>query len=187
VNDRAEPGSAPARVGPVDLFVAFVSITVVGFGGVMPWVRWMLVEKRAWLSEEEFLNVFALSNFMPGGNVVNIAVVVGMRFAGFPGAVAALAGLVGPPALMVVGVASLYKAFGHLPAVQSMIGAVAAAAAGLIVAMGIRMAMPLKGSPRALAVVAAVLFAAVVLRMPLIWMLCLILPASLLAARLARR
>ena len=179
-------GRGPAGVGPVDLFVAFVSITVVGFGGVMPWVHWMLVEKGAWLSEEEFLNVFALSNFMPGGNVVNIAVVVGMRFAGFPGAVAALAGLVGP-ALMVIGVASLYKAFGDLPAVQSMIGAVAAGAAGLVVAMGLKMTAPLKGSPRALAVIAVVLFAAVVLRMPLIWMLCLILPASLLAARLARR
>jgi chromate transporter len=180
-------GRGPAGVGPVDLFVAFVSITVVGFGGVMPWVRWMLVEKRAWLTEEEFLNVFALSNFMPGGNVINIAVVVGTRLAGLPGAVAALTGLVAPPALMVVGVASLYKAFGDLPAVQSMIGAVAAAAAGLVVAMGIKMARPLRNSPRALAVIAAVLLAAVVLRIPLIWMLCLILPASLIAARLARR
>jgi chromate transporter len=187
VNDRSAQRRAPARVGPLDLFVAFVSITVVGFGGVMPWVRWMLVEKRAWLTEEEFLNVFALSNFMPGGNVVNIAVVVGTRLAGFPGAVAALTGLVLPPALTVVGVASLYKAFGDLPAVQSMIGAVAAGAAGLVVAMGLKMTAPLKGSPRALAVIAVVLFAAVVLRMPLIWMLCLILPASLLAARLARR
>src|SRR5918994_4176919 len=122
MNDAPQRAPAAVAVGPLDLFVAFVSIAVVGFGGVMPWVRWMLIEKRAWLTEEEFLNVFALSNFMPGGNVINIAVVVGTRLAGLPGAVAALTGLVAPPALMVVGVASLYKAFGDLPAGQNLIG-----------------------------------------------------------------
>jgi chromate transporter len=101
--------------------------------------------------------------------------------------VAALLGLVAPPALLVTAVAGFYQAYGHLAAVQSAVDAVASAAAGLVIAMGARLAYPLRSSPRALAVMAAVLFAALVLRMPLLWMLLLILPASVLAARVTRR
>jgi|SRR5581483_7072328 len=179
--------AAPRKAGPLDLFIAFAAMGMVGFGGVMPWARWILVDKRAWFTEVEFLNLLALSNFLPGGNVVNIAVLVGARQSGLPGAVAALLGLVAPPALIVTAIGGLYQVYGQLPVVQSTIDAVAAAAAGLIVAMGLRLAYPLRSSPRALAVMAAVLLASLVLRMPLVWMLLLILPASLLAARMARR
>jgi chromate transporter len=186
----AEDGRSPEvqsrTATPLDLFISFTSISLVGFGGVMPWVRWLLVEKRNWCTEREFLNLFSLCNFLPGGNVVNIAILIGSRLAGLPGAVAALAGLVGPPALVVVGIGGLYKTYGHLPAVQSMIAAVAAAAAGLIVAMGLRMAYSLRKSPRALTFLVIVIAASVGLRMPLLWMLCLILPASLAAAHLMR-
>lgn len=175
------------NVGPLDLFLGFALIGILGFGGVMPWVRWLLVEKRGWCSEEEFLNLFALGNFLPGGNVVNIAVIIGSRLAGLPGAVAALTGLVGPPALIVVAVVGLYTRFGDVPAIQSMIHALAAAAAGLIIAMSIRMMLPLRRSPRALAVIAVVLAAVVGLRMPLVWMICTILPLSVLAAHWIKR
>jgi chromate transporter len=177
----------PRKATPFDLFVGFASIAVVGFGGVMPWVRWLLVENRRWCTDEEFVNLFALSNFLPGGNVVNIAVLVGSRLAGFAGSLAALAGLVAPPAIIVCIVGGLYRSFGHLPAVQSMIHAAAASAAGLIVAMGLRMVYPLRKSPRALAFVMIVLVASVGFRVPLIWMLCLILPASLAAAHWTRK
>jgi chromate transporter len=187
VPDAGDAPRARRKVGPLELFVGFASMAVVGFGGVGPWTRWMLVDRRAWFTDAEFLNLYALANFLPGGNVLNIAVLAGARLAGLPGAVAALLGLVGPPALIVTALAGLYHAYGHLPAVQSTVDAVAAAAAGLIVAMGLRLAYPLRSSPRALAVLAAVLFAVLVLRMPLVWMLILILPASLVAARVARR
>lgn len=177
----------PNRATPLELFIGFASIAVVGFGGVMPWVRWLLVEKRGWCTEDEFINLFALSNFLPGGNVVNIAVLIGSRLGGFGGSVAALAGLVAPPSIIVCLVGGLYRSFGHLPAVQSMIHAAAASAAGLIVAMGIRMVYPMRKSPRALAFVAIVLVASVGFRVPLVWMLCLIMPASLAAAHWTRK
>jgi chromate transporter len=185
-----EPASAfvlPVTATPLALFIGFASIAVVGFGGVMPWVRWLLVNKRRWCNEEDFTNLFALSSFLPGGNVVNVAILTGARMAGFAGSVAALAGLVVPPAIIVCCVAGLYRSFGHLPAVQSMIHAAAAAAAGLIVAMGIRMVYPLRNSPRAMVFVALVLTTSVGFRVPLIWMLCLILPASLAAAHWIRK
>ena len=186
--DRMPAKDAPrGNVGPLDLFLGFALIATLGFGGVMPWIRWLLVEKRGWCTEEEFLNLFALGNFLPGGNVVNISVLIGSRLAGLPGAIAALTGLVAPPAVIVVAVGGLYARFGDLPAIQSMIHALAAAAAGLIVAMSIRFLLPLRRSPRALAIVAVVLGAALGLRMPLVWMLCTILPLSVLAAHWIKR
>jgi chromate transporter len=185
--DNLQADSAPVRATPLDLFIAFASIAIVGFGGVMPWVRWLLVEKRKWVTEDEFLNLFALSNFLPGGNVVNIAILIGSRLAGLPGSIMALAGLVAPPAVIVCAIGGVYRTFNYVPAVQSMIQAVAASAAGLIVAMGLRMVFPLRKSPRALIFVALVLIASVIMRIPLIWMICIILPASVAAAHWIKR
>lgn len=182
-----EAADPERKVGPLELFVAFASIAILGFGGVGPLARWMLVDKKAWFTDDEFLNLYALGNFLPGGNVLNIAVLAGARLSGLPGAVAALLGLIAPPALLVTAVGGLYTTYQHLPVVQSTVEAVGAAAAGIVIAMGLRLAYPLRSSPRALAVMAAVLIAALILRMPLVWMLLLILPASLLAARVARR
>lgn len=175
------------RVTPFDLFFNFAMIGAVGFGGVMPWVRWLLVEKRAWLTEEEFLNLFALSNFLPGGNVMHIAVITGSRFSGLAGGAAALAGLVAPAATLVLVVATLYERYSGHAEVRSMIQAVAAAAGGLVLATGIKMLRPLLRSPRAVAVVAVVLFSTLWLNMPLLWMLLLILPLSVAAAALVKR
>lgn len=181
-----DPGPEAPRAGPWDLFWGFASIGIVGFGGVMPWVRWLLVERRGWCSEEEFNNVFALANFLPGGNVVSVSVLIGARMAGFPGALAAIIGLVAPPAILVCLVGGLYLRYQDVPAVAAMLSAMAASAAGLIVAMGLRMVWPLRKSPRALVFVAAVMLASAVLRLPLIWTLGMLLPASLLAARFLR-
>lgn len=184
---HADPSAGVAAVAPkatpMQLFWGFASIGILGFGGVMPWVRWLLVERRRWCDEEEFLNLFALANFLPGGNVVSVSVLIGSRMAGFAGALAAVTGLVAPPAILVCIVGALYLRYSDVPAVASMLSAMAAAAAGLIVAMGLRMVWPLRRSPRALIIVAAVMIASAVLRLPLIWTLMALMPASLLAAR----
>lgn len=182
----AEAGDPADRTTPLSLFLGFASIGIVGFGGVMPWVRWLLVEKRRWCSEEEFVNLFALANFLPGGNVVSISVIIGARLAGFPGAVAAVTGLVAPPAILVCIVAEIYRRYSDLRPVANMLETMAAAAAGLIVAMGLRMFWPLRRNPRAVAVIVVVLILAAVLRLPLIWILATTFPASLIAARLTR-
>ena len=90
----------PARVTPLDLFLGFGSAGLLGFGTAMPWARWMIVEKRKWLTEEEMINVLALCQFLPGPNVCNVAVCVGARFAGIPGALAAITGLMLAPIII---------------------------------------------------------------------------------------
>jgi len=182
-----EPATSVEGVTPLKLFLGFASIGFVGFGGVMPWVRWLVVDRKSWCSAEEFDNLFALASFLPGGNVLGVSVMVGGRLAGRRGSLAAVLGLVAPPAVLVCLMAELYRRHQHLEAVQGMIGALASAAAGLIVAMGLRMVWPMRRSPRALAIVLVVVVAAGLLRLPLVWILLTILPASLLAARLVAR
>ncbi|KRE18233.1 hypothetical protein ASE63_03455 [Bosea sp. Root381] len=173
-------------MGNLDLFLAFSGISIMGFGGVLPWVRWMIVERKGWLDEDEFVNALSLCQILPGGNVMNIAVYIGARFGGLAGAISAFAGLLLAPCLIVLGLGGLYQAFGHLPAVQGMFRGAAACAAGLILGMGLRMAWRYRGDARALPVIAVTILAMVWLRVPLLLLLATILPASLALAWSAR-
>src|SRR5262245_30236822 len=82
-----------------DLFLAFVAVSLSGFGGTLPWAYRMVVEKRRWMTATEFSEVFSLCQFLPGANVVNFSVVFGSRARGVPGALVCFSGLVGAPVL----------------------------------------------------------------------------------------
>ncbi len=139
-DDSSLPIAAPSLA---DLFLAFTGIAIMGFGGVLPWARRMLVEQRRWLTAEEFTEVFSLGQFLPGGNVVNMSVVIGQRFHGVLGSIAAAAGLLVGPTLIVTGLGALYLEYGQVPVVQNALHGMTAAAAGLILSLAAKMAMPL--------------------------------------------
>jgi chromate transporter len=126
-----------------DLFIAFTHIAIMGFGGVLPWARRMLVEQRRWLTAEEFTEVLSLGQFLPGGNVVNMSVVIGQRFHGVLGSIAAASGLLVGPTLIVTGLGALYLEYGQVPVVQNALHGMTATAAGLILSLAAKMAMPL--------------------------------------------
>jgi len=168
-----------------ELFWGFSRIALSGFGGVMSWARRAMVEERGWLSSEEFTSLFGLCQFMPGPNIVNMSVCVGARFQGASGAVVSLLGLLGAPFLIVIALGALYGRFGELPAIQSMLRGVAAVAAGLILAMGLRMAADLLKRPLLLVFSAAILVAVVFLHWPLLAIMTGLAPASMWVA--ARR
>lgn len=182
----AAPPQAPAVTAPEvtlgALFLGFLSVALSGFGGVLPWVRRMIVERRRWLSEEEFTHALSLCQLVPGPNVVNLSVCVGTRFRGAPGAIAALAGLILAPFSIALGLGALYTRFGHLPAVRGALGGVSAAAAGLVLAMGIRMAMHHGRRAHGLLVIAAAFAGVALLRWPVGWVLLALMPLSLAAA-----
>jgi chromate transporter len=142
------------------LFLAFSGIAVMGFGGVMPFARRMLVEQRRWMSPDEFNEAYSLAQFLPGGNIINLSVVVGRRFQGAPGALICVAGLVSGPTFIMIGFGIVYARYGDVPAVQNALAGVAAAAAGLILSMAAKMAVPMvrKGAllPASIAVLAFV-------------------------------
>lgn len=171
---RAEPA------GLGELFAAFLSIALSGFGGVLPWARRMLVEKKAWLTDEEFTETLSLCQSLPGPNIVNVSIVVGSRFAGAKGAVSALSGLVLAPVVIVITLGALYGRFGSIPRLQDAIGGVGAAAAGLVVATAAKLAEPLlRRRPLLAAPFIALAFVGVgVLRFPLPWVLLSLAPIS---------
>jgi chromate transporter len=106
-----------------------------------------MVERRGWFTAEAFNEAFALCAFLPGGNMVNFAAIFGARMRGPLGAMAALAGLLGPPVILIIAVGMLYAHFGDLPALRRMLTGVAAAAAGLMLATVAKMARPLFKRP----------------------------------------
>ena len=161
-----------------ELFSGFLSVGAIGFGGVLPWVRRMVVERRAWLTPAEFNDTLALSQLLPGPNVTNLAVAVGREAHGLRGAVATVAGLFAVPLAVIIGVGLLYDRYGDLLVVRNSVRGLAAAAAGLVLATALKIAAPLRHQAIG-AGIAAIAFAAVGLaRLPLLDVLLALAPPS---------
>ena len=147
----------------------------------MPFARRMLVEERRWLSAEEFTDVLSLCQLLPGPNIVNVAVCVGARYQGVRGAVAAFAGLMTAPFFVMLALGALYTEYGDLPAVSAVFRGISAAAAGLVVAMGLKMAAS-RRLRTAMASFAVLTFIGIgLMRMPLVLFLLSVAPLSVMA------
>jgi len=134
---------APIKPTLLELLRAFAGVSVAAFGGALPWSRRMIVERKRWMTSDEFNETFALSQFLPGPNTVNFSVVFGQRFGGVPGALVALLGLIGPPLLIVMVLAVLYERYGDVETLGHILAGVASAAAGLLIASVAKMATPM--------------------------------------------
>jgi chromate transporter len=183
------PPPAPAPLQPPrpslsELFIAFATISLYGFGGVLAWSRRMMVEERGWLTAEQFNEAYALCAFLPGPNIVNLSVVFGSRFRGPAGGAVALAGLLGPPMILVIIIGALYAHYGDLPVLRHMLTGVASAAAGLMVATVAKMARPLFHNRAVIGpLIALSTFVAIgIMHWPLALVLAIILPVSITLA-----
>ena len=166
----------------LELFLAFLEMTLSGFGGVLAWAHRTLVERRGWLSEREFTALLGLAQVLPGGNIINVAVFVGDKFQGMRGVAVALAGLLLAPfgLLLVLSVFLADPAVGELsrPALRGA----APVVAGLILATGIKMARSYRGVPRAWLVAGLTLLAVGVVQIPLLLVLAVLGPISVALA-----
>ncbi|QND70205.1 chromate transporter [Tardiphaga robiniae] len=173
--------AAASPPGLLTLFLAFAKMSLAGFGGVLVWARRAIVEQHGWMTPEEFNATFALCHFLPGPNIVNLSVVFGARFRGVPGAIAAFAGLLGPPVVIVTILAILYARFGDIEALRRTLAGVSCAAVGLLFAVIFRMMLPLlkKREPVSLALLIAVFVAVGVMRWPLPTVLLVSIPVSI--------
>lgn len=169
-----------SAVGLPQLFMAFLIVGLSGFGGVLPFIRRMLVEERKWLTASQFTEVLALSQLLPGPNVINITIHVGARIAGISGAVTAFLGLMIMPIAVVIGLSMLYTRYGDLRPVEDAFRGIASAAAGLIVAMAVKIAWPVLRSARAIVLAGLVFVAMAVFGLPLVWIILLTLPVAII-------
>ena len=125
-HSRPGPGSLRA------LFWSFSWLALQGFGGVLAIVQRDLVEKKKWLTLEEFVEDWAVAQILPGPNVVNLSLMLGDRYFGTRGALVALAGMLCFPLLVVLAIAALFAGVSDLPEVQGALRGMGAVAAGLI-------------------------------------------------------
>ena len=158
-----------------ELFLAFSWLALQGFGGVLAVVQRELVERKRWLTREEFVEEWAVAQIMPGPNVVNLALMIGARYFGLRGAMTALAGMLAFPLVVVLGLALVYAQFANVPEVAGALRGMGAVAAGLVTATGLKLFGALKknvlGLPWCIALGVASFAAIAVLRLPLAWVL----------------
>ena len=169
----AAPQPTPASLR--ELFFAFTTLALQGFGGVLPVAQRELVERRGWLTRDQFVEMLAVSQVLPGPNVVNLALMFGDRVFGVRGAFTALAGMLLAPLVVVLVLTALYARFAQVPAVSGALRGMGAVAAGLIIATACRLLATLRtnplGRPLALGFGALTCLASAWLRWPLVWVI----------------
>lgn len=148
----------------------------------------MIVEKKRWMTAEEFNEIYTLCQFLPGPNIVNLAAVFGSRMRGATGAVAAWSGFLVLPFFVMLLVGMLYTQFSDLDALRRTLGGIAAWAAGLLIATFAKMATPLfRDFGPAPFVVMGTAAAIGVMRWPLLWVMVALMPLSVALVWWARR
>jgi chromate transporter len=173
------PSTPPSlRPGPrskTELFVAFSLLALQGFGGVLAVVQRELVDKKKWLTPEEFVEDWAVAQILPGPNVVNLSLMLGDRYFGLRGALAGVAGMLCFPLVLALLLAAAFAGVADNPQAQGALRGMGAVAAGLICAAGLRLAPALKsnvmGKGACVAMLAATFVAVAWLRVPLAWVL----------------
>jgi chromate transporter len=152
MNRQSRQKEPDPQVPLAALFTAFlvVSLCSLGGGGGIVWARRITVETRRWLSDREFADIVSLCQFMPGPNIVGIAVCVGAKMRGATGTIAALCGFLVIPWAVGLALGLLALEYTQLPVLRNVLGGIAAAASGLLIATGIRLLMPFRSRPAAL-------------------------------------
>jgi chromate transporter len=160
--------------------IAFNQIALASFGGgLSAWSRQLVVEQRRWMTDEEFLSAMTVCRVLPGANQVNLAVFVGARLRGIPGAIAAVTGLLAAPMVIVLGLGTLYFAHRHDASVEAVLRGMTAVAVALNLSMAYRTGRTCLRSPVAWALFAGALVATAVLRVPLLIVLAVLAPPAM--------
>jgi chromate transporter len=175
-------------IGKSELFLGFLKIGMLGFGGIAPVARHVIVEDRRWLTDTEFAAILGVGQVLPGPNTMNAAVMIGDRFQGIAGVLLCLLGQMLIPLIIVTGLGAIYAQYAGVPVINAFVVGAAAGAAGLVMGTGIRMARKIKPAPLSLLMTAVAFVAVGILELPLVAVVALLVPLSIgLAALEGRR
>ena len=169
------PAELEAPASLHELFFAFNRLALQGFGGVLPVAQRELVERRRWLTKDEFVEMLAISQVLPGPNVVNLALMFGDRAFGLRGAITALGGMMLAPLVIVLLLTALYGHYASYPVVTGALRGMGAVASGLVLSTGFKLMGTLRrnvmGPALCLVFGALTVIATAWLRLPLLWVL----------------
>jgi chromate transporter len=185
---RPEP--AYADLPPITrraLFASFLKMGLLGFGGVLPWARRVIVDERRWLGDREFAELIGLCQVLPGPNVVNLPVIIGARTHGAVGSLIAVAAILLVPVGLMLVIAAFYAAVAQDPLTRNAIAGASAAAAGLILGTAMRLLLHTRPPLRGLLTGGAAFVAVGILQWPLLWVIVVLIVAGIGAEWLARR
>lgn len=182
-----ESEGASRAVSKSELFFGFLKIGLLGFGGIAPWARRVIVEERQWVTDKEFAAILGVGQILPGPNTMNAAVMLGDRFQGVSGVLLCLVGQMVMPLVIVTSLAVVYQRFASIPEVRAALIGAAAGAAGLVLGTALKMTQKIKPSPLAL-VVAVIPFVAIgLLDRPLVPVVVTMVPLSIALTAVERR
>ena len=183
----ASPPSTLQSVSRKTLFAGFLKMGLLGFGGVLPWARRIIVDEQRWLDDREFAELIGICQMLPGPNVVNLSVIIGSRSHGAVGSVIALTGMLFVPVGLMLLIATFYASVAHEPVARNAIAGASAAAAGLILGTTLRLLIQTRPPLRGLLTGAAAFIAVGVLQWPLLWVIVVLIVAGIAAEWRASR
>ena len=160
-------GTLRIRPSSWELFTGFLEVASRSFGGAAAWTRFVLVERRGWLTDEQFTEMWGVAQLVPGPNVINLAVHLGDRARGLRGALSAFAGIIVVPTVFVVALDAVLMQWIHIAAVHRALLGLGSAAAGLVFAMGFKMGSRFRTAPVPLLLAVITFVFAGPLRLPL--------------------
>jgi chromate transporter len=177
---QADPPRPPRLIA---IAAVFTAIGLMSFGsGMSAWIRREVVIRRRWMDERSFLAGLTLCQIAPGPSGVNLATLVGTMLRGTPGMLAALLGMVVPPAALLVALGAGLAALHDRPWLDSTLAGLGAAAIGMTLSNAIGMSRSGVRSLGDFAVLVGIVLAIGVFRLPLIAVLVLAVPVSLALA-----
>ncbi len=182
----SETRSAVVQDTPVslwNLFTGFLVIGLLGFGGVAASGYYVIVEKRRWLTQKDFVELFGLCTVLPGGNIINASVMIGDRFQGPLGSVVGLTALLLMPLLILISLVMVYDTYSYLPYVRAATAGAASTAAGLIVGTAAKLMKGVDPTPPAFIFGVATFLVVGFLRLPLWVVVIMLAPAAILVLR----
>ncbi|OTG85881.1 chromate transporter [Acinetobacter sp. ANC 4558] len=169
-----------------ELFTGFMKLGLMGFGGVLPLAHNMIVEERKWLSSDEFTHLLGICQILPGGNIINMAVAIGYQFHGIKGALSTILGLIFAPTLIVIALYELYAHFQNLVIIQHMIQGLAAATAGLLFAMALKMLKPILKSYLTIFTISMTVLFMLIIKIPMLLTLLILVAINMLVLSFAK-
>src|SRR6266851_2860950 len=178
-----EAGEPAPRVTLPALFTTFLTVSLYGFGGPIVWARRIIVDQRGWLGDVEFADILSFCQFLPGPNVVSLSVCLGAKFRGPAGALSALAGFILVPWTVGFAFGAVFLSYAQNALLQGILRGVAAAAAGLILATALRLLLPYRRRPVALAFAALAFAGLAIVKLPLLIVVLGLVPLSIAFAR----